>query len=101
MLYKKGEYKMDDNSYKELQKKYNLASSLKFDIAETDKEIINLNNIDETELKSIYFRALSGYILDEQEWIVQKFLFKKIIDFALQYRKNKLKILQKQFKELI
>lgn len=92
---------MDDNSYKELREKYNLASSLKFDITETDKEIINLNNIDDTELKNMYFRALSGYVLDEQEWLVQKFLFKKIIDFALQYRKNKLNALHKQFKELI
>lgn len=92
---------MDDNSYKELREKYNLASSLKFDITETDKEITNLNNIDDTELKNMYFRALSGYVLDEQEWLVQKFLFKKIIDFALQYRKNKLKTLHKQFKELI
>ena len=83
-----------------LKDKYNKATILQYDIDEAKKELKNLNKITDKELKEGYFKALSGFVLDDQEWIVQKFLFQRVVNFAIEYRKNKIDKLQRQFDEL-
>lgn len=83
-----------------LKDKYNKATILQYDIDEAKKELKNLNKITDKELKEGYFKALSGFVLDDQEWIVQKFLFQRVVNFAIEYRKNKIDKLQQQFDEL-
>ena len=91
---------MTNEELRLLKQKYNKATTLQYDIAEAQKELTNLINFTDNDLKSGYFKALSGFILDEYEWKVQKLLFQKIINFAIDYRKNKIKKLQQQFNEL-
>ena len=92
---------MLEEEYKELQKKYNQASTLKYNIDELQKELNNLKQINEEELKNMYcYKLLSGYVIDDREWMFQKIICERIIHFAIHYRENRIKQLQQQFQEL-
>lgn len=84
----------------ELKKQYNIATTLKYNIDEAKKELNNLLKITDKDLKEGYFKALSGFVLDEQEWIVQKFLFQRVVNFAIEFRRNKIKKLEQEFEKL-
>lgn len=83
-----------------LNEQIKYANHLHDQIEQLKKEISILETATDDDIKQRFDLAFNIFVKDDIEWQTQKLLCKRIIDYAISYRQNKLRLLQKQLDEL-
>lgn len=84
----------------QLNEQIKYANHLHDQIEQLKKEISILETATDDDIKQRFDLAFNIFVKDNIEWQMQKLLCKRIIDYAIVYRQNKLQLLQKQLDEL-
>lgn len=84
-----------------MKQKYTEIVELNDKIEAIQREIKTLENIDGLGIKNCFYQKIFPFlIIDHEEFDMEKLMCEKIINYMINYRKKRLKYLQKQFEKL-